>query len=164
MRVHWCGVVTAFALFLVASCWTVSARATPPVDALAAGRDLDLQFKTIKVRKLARKILGIGAVSHDNEPLYLGPLRTTFLWRLAWRWNEKLESALPHGLRGGPVLSFDLPLEPWVSVEARVCALRYVYARTGVERPATDELADPKHERRSLEAGMFMNIHFDGLL
>lgn len=164
MRAHWSGGFTAFALSLSSVSWSERAHATPPVDALAAARDLDLPFKTIKVRKIARKVLGIGAVSRDNEPLYVGPLRTTFSWRLAWRWNEKLESALPHGLRGGPMVSFDLPVERWMSFETRICALRYVYARLGMERPVVDELADPSHERRSLEAGLFMNIHFDGLM
>ncbi len=158
MRAHWCGEIAAFALFLFVICWTGRAHAAAPVDA----RDLELPFKVVKVRKIARKLLGIGAVTRDNEPLYVGPLRTAFAWRLAWRWNEKLESALPHGLRGGPMVSFDLPIQPWLSLETRMCALRYVYARLGVDRPVVDELADPSQERRSLEAGMFMNIHFDG--
>jgi hypothetical protein len=153
--------ITALAVSaLVTLCAQRAAAASPE----ALTRELDVPFKTIKVRKIARKVLGVGAVSHDNEPLRFGPLRAVLMWRLAWRWNERLESTLPHGLRGGPVISFNLPLQSWVSLETQFCSLRYVYARSRGERVATEELADPKDERRSLEAGLFANIHFDGLL
>jgi hypothetical protein len=155
--------ITALAVSaLVTFCAQRVAAASP--DALTLTRELDVPFKTIKVRKIARKVLGVGAVAHDNEPLRFGPLRAVLMWRLAWRWNEGRESTLPHGLRGGPVISFDLPVQSWVSLETQFCSLRYVYARSQGDRAAMEELADPKDERRSLEAGLFANIHFDGLL
>jgi hypothetical protein len=153
------------ASFALTTLTAQSTRAAPLAETPTARGQFDAPFKTLKLRKLARKVFGVGAESRDNDPIWLGPLRFSLLWRLAWRWNDStLDSTRTHGLRGGPVISLDLPLERWLSLETRLCSFRYVYARSQPPRLVSDELADPSHERRSLEAGLFMNIHLDGLL
>ncbi|MGC4091140.1 MAG: hypothetical protein QM756_25350 [Polyangiaceae bacterium] len=143
--------------------YSKSSSACPPRETLTVAEQLDIPSKVIKLRKVARKVLGIGVESHDNDPLWAGPLRVTLSWRMPWRWNDSgLQSRLPQGLRGGPTLSFDLPIERWISLETRFSSFRYVYSRTQSERLSSDELADPKDERRSLEAGLFLNVHFGG--
>jgi hypothetical protein len=141
------------------------AEAWTPTEAMTVAQRFEGPCKTIKLRAIARKVFGFGEQSHDSDPLSLGPLRLTLQWRLAWKWNDPSHEALrPHGLRGGPVLSLDLPLGSLLSLENRLGSFRYVYARQQSERVASDELADPKGEHRSFEAGLFLNVHLAGLL
>ncbi|MFZ5895485.1 MAG: hypothetical protein ACOY0T_30795 [Myxococcota bacterium] len=150
---------------LLVTLWAGRAAAWTPPEAMTVAQRFEGPCKTIKLRAIARKVFGFGIASRDNDPLWVGPLRVTLQWRVAWKWNEpSLDSMRPHGLRGGPVLSFDMPLGRLLSLEQRMGSFRYVYARSNSERLASEELADPKGEHRSLEAGLFLNVHLAGLL
>lgn len=133
--------------------------------AIAEQRQLDVTYKIVKVRKLARIVLGRGAQSHDEHPISLGPFNVTLMWRQAWKWNtERPERLSPHGLRGGPVLCLDLPVERWLSVGTQVGSYRYIYARALPERHLLGDGPGQRGDRRSIEWGMFLNVHLDGLL
>lgn len=87
------------------------------------------------------------------------------MWRQAWKWNaERPERRSPHGLRGGPVLSLDLPIARWISVETQLGSYRYIYARSLPEKHANVAGTCLNGDRRSIEWGLFLNVHFDGLL
>lgn len=154
----------------VASYGLVAARsnAAEPV-ALSSVRlsSLDNPLAPINLRKVVRRLLHWGEASADNHPIWLGPLRAKLLWQKTWRWPESSKDhKLPGGLLGGPVLSIDVPLGPLhelLSVETRFCSSRYAYPDRGTARVMLDELADPQNQRQSLEAGLYLNISFDGL-
>lgn len=152
--------VAAFAVF-----WSGRACAWTPQEAMTVAQRFEGPCKTIKLRAIARRVFGVGIAAHDGDPLWLGPMRMTLLWRLAWKWNDpSLDSVRPHGLRGGPLLSLDLPLGKLLSLESRFGSFRYVYARQQSERFALSEFADPQDEQRSVETGLFVNVHLAGLL
>jgi hypothetical protein len=50
-----------------------------------------------------------------------------------------------------------------LSLETRFCSSRYAYPDRGTARVLLDELADPQSQRQSLEAGLYLNLAFDGL-
>jgi len=150
---------------MLVTLWVGRAEAWTPTEAMTLAQRFEGPCKTIKLRAVARRVFGIGTEGHDNDPVWLGPLRVSLQWRLPWKWNDpSLDALRPHGLRGGPVLSFDLPLGDLFSLENRLGSFRYVYARQQSERFAAEELADPRGEERSLEAGLFLNVHLAGLL
>ncbi len=137
--------------------------------ALSAVRLVSLEnpVSTVNLRKLVRKLLHFGEASADNQPIWLGPARARLLWQKTWRWPESArEHKLPGGLLGGPVLSIDVPFgirRELLSLETRFCSSRYAYPDRGTARVLLDELADPQSQRQSLEAGLYLNLAFDGL-
>jgi hypothetical protein len=159
------GQLAAWVVAGLVTFWVGRARALTPPEALTVAQRFEGPCKAIKLRAIARKVLGIGIPGHDNDPLWVGPLRVSVLWRIAWKWNDDpaLDWVRPHGMRGGPLLSFDLPLGELVSLEHRFGSFRYVYARQQAERFGIDELTDPQGEHRSVEAGLFLNVHLAGL-
>lgn len=128
---------------------------------------LESPVATINLRKLARKVLHWGEPGADNLPLWLGPARARLLWQKTWRWPDSgKDHKLPGGLLGGPVISIDMPLDPinkMLSLETRLCSSRYAYPDRGSSRILLEELADPRSERQSFEAGLYLNIAFDRL-
>jgi hypothetical protein len=139
------------------------ASGAPPRQAWMGPAHVDTTVKPIHLRKVARKILGMGEEKRDEVPLLLGPVRARVWWRKGWKWNESsLDTRLPHGMQGGPMLSLDLPLAPShvLSLETQLCALRYVFAKSSSSRLLSDELIDPQRRRQSLEAGLYLNVSF----
>ncbi|HEY8945592.1 MAG TPA: hypothetical protein VIM73_15090 [Polyangiaceae bacterium] len=136
----------------------------PPRQSWLGDGHVESPIKQIHLRKVARKVLGVGEAKYDEVPLLFGPLQARFAWRKGWKWYESaFQTRLPHGLQGGPMLSIDLPLSPLgqsLSLETQLCALRYVFARSAPRRLLNDELIDPKKKRHSLEAGIYLNISF----
>ena len=128
---------------------------------------LESSVATINLRKLTRKVLHWGEPGADNLPIWLGPARARLLWQKTWRWPDSgKDHKLPGGLLGGPVLSLEMPLDPVadaLSLETRFCSSRYAYPDRGSGRILLEELADPRNQRQSLEAGLYLNVAFDGL-
>jgi hypothetical protein len=59
------------------------------------------------------------------------------------------------------MLSVDLPLTPFgsvLSLESRLCALRYRFERSSSRRLVSEELVNPRRKRESIEAGLYLNI------
>lgn len=121
----------------------------------------------INLRKIARKVLRWGQPSADNQPIWLGPARARLLWQKTWKWPASGGAhQLPGGLKGGPVLSIDVPLLPishLLSLETRLCSSRYAYPERRSSRLLLEELADPQRQRQSIEAGLYVNLAFDRL-
>jgi hypothetical protein len=144
-----------------------SGAAEPAALPLVRLVSLDNPVSTVNLRKLVRKLLHWGEASADNRPIWLGPVRARLLWQKTWKWPESSrDHKLPGGLLGGPALSIDVPLGPigdLLSVETRVCSSRYAYPDRSTARVILDELADPQNQRQSLEAGLYLNVEFDGL-
>lgn len=150
---------------------TGTARAAPAfstterTQAPAESQWLDVTYKTVKLRKLAHKCFGLGNPKHLERPLELGPLHATLQWRLPWRWNEsRLDRLSPHGMRGGPLVSLALPIAPWAALEAQFGSFRYLYASPQPDPQLSAFCGGLGRGRRSLEAALVFNIHFDGLL
>jgi hypothetical protein len=119
--------------------------------------------KVVQLRKVARRLFGIGESSDDDAPIRLGMARATLFWRRGWRWEEGvLDGGLPLGLQGGPMLSLDLPLQPsdrGRSLGARFCWLRYLFHDPRAPR-LLDELANPHQRRHGLELALNLSVAF----
>src|SRR6187401_421838 len=137
--------LAALAVAMLVTLWVGRAEAWTPTEAMTVAQRFEGPCKTIKLRAIARRVFGFGAEGHDNDPLWVGPLRVSLQWRMPWKWNDpSLDAIRPHGLRGGPVLSFDLPLGTLLSLENRLGSFHYAYARQQSERFVAEELADPQ--------------------
>jgi hypothetical protein len=127
---------------------------------------IESPLATIHLRKLARMVLNYGKASADNHPIALGPARARLLWQKKWKWPEAgRDQKLAGGLIGGPVLSVDVPFGPLdrlFSLETRLCTSRYEYPDLSGGRMLLDELGNPGDQRQSLEAGLYLNLAFDG--
>lgn len=123
---------------------------------------LENPVNVIPIRKIARKLLSMGKQSEDNVPIQLGPARANLLWQKKWKWHESTrDRKLPAGILGGPMLSLDLPLAPLghlFSLETRIASFRYAHAKHTTHRLVLDELADPREQRQSVEAGLYINV------
>ncbi len=154
--------VFGFVALAAAACFSGRAGAQPPKSAWVGPLQVDNSIKVLHLRKAARKMLGIGKPQDDESPLDLGATRARFLWQKGWKWSEmSSDSRLPIGLQGGPMLSLELPIFPVASLfslEARLCSLRYVFAKPATQRPRSDELVDPQRLRQSVEAGLYLNV------
>lgn len=129
----------------------------------AAG--LDVTYKTVKLRKIAHKCLGVGRSKDVEKPFALGPLNAVLKWRQPWRWHEsRLDRLSPHGLRGGPLVSLSLPLASWASVEAQLGSYRYLYAHADQDPQLGAFCGGIGRGRRSVEAVLFINLDIDILL
>lgn len=146
---------------------TVDLLAAPPQTAWAGPGHVDARQKVIHVRKLARLVLGLGSPTDDASPVRIGPIHTRLFWQKGWKWNETaLDTRLNLGLQGGPMLSVDLPLGVpgrVLSLETRLCALRYAFVQRNTRRVISEELKDPKRYAESIEAGVYLNVAFGGV-
>lgn len=158
--------MVAVGLFAWVTSLGAEAIGAPPRQEWLGHGHVDSPDKHINVRKMARTVLGWGEARYDHIPLLFGPLQARVFWRKAWTWNESaLQTRLPLGLQGGPMLSIDLPLTPLgktISLETRLCALRYVFAKSTPRRLISEELTDPQRKRQSFEAGLYLNIPLGG--
>ena len=127
----------------------------------------DSPAKIVHLRKLARKILHLGHVSEDEEPIVLGPLTTRLFWQKKWKWpGPAADQKTPGGLLGGPMLSIGLPLRALgrlFSIETRFCSFRYTDADLQSKRMVMEEIADPRDQRQSLEGALYLNVPLSGL-
>ncbi|HYO94776.1 MAG TPA: hypothetical protein VER33_09695 [Polyangiaceae bacterium] len=150
------------AFIAVASLYVSGAAAAPPRQDWIGPSQVDTTTKDIYLRKVARRILGWGEAKHDELPIFLGAFRTRLLWRKGWRWHESaVNTRLPIGLQGGPMVSVDLPLTSFgsvLSLESRLCALRYRFESSSSRRLVSEELINPRRKRESIEAGLYLNI------
>jgi hypothetical protein len=153
-----------------AICSLVTSRsraADPPIMPSLRLSNFENTMATINLRKLARKVLQWGDANDDNQPIWFGPARARLFWQKTWKWPESSrDHKLPGGLLGGPVLSIDMPFTQRLdalSVETRLSTARYAYPDWGSGRIVLAELADPQHQRQSLEAGLYLNIPFESV-
>lgn len=123
---------------------------------------LDSPMQIIHVRKLARKVLHLGALDEDESPLWLGPARARLFWQEKWKWPDwSRDQKAAGGLLGGLALSIDMPfgnIDRSFSLETRVCSFRYARANLQTRRDLLAELADPQEVRQSFEGGLY--LHF----
>lgn len=147
-------------------CWSLIALRAAAADTLPGVRlgtpSLESAVKELHLRKFARKVLGLGAGVADEDSVWLGSVRARLLWKRKWTWREAGQrQSIAAGLLGGPMLSIDIPLGPiahFVSLETRLCSLRYAYSDLRTSRVLLDELADPQDQRQSIEGGLYVNI------
>jgi hypothetical protein len=158
-------------LFIVGY-WTSLAAHARAADALPSFRltlpSWESPVKEIQLRKIASKLLRLGASSGQNDAIWIGPARARLLWKQKWSWSGSgagaraaHDQSIAAGLVGGPILSFDIPLGPLAalfSLETQFCSLRYRYSDANTGRTLIDELADPRTQRQSLEGGLYLNI------
>jgi hypothetical protein len=45
-----------------------------------------------------------------------------------------------------------------LSLEGRFSSLRYAFVSAATDRPACDEMQDPRHKRMSVEGGLYLNV------
>jgi hypothetical protein len=148
-----------------------TARATEqkghPVDmpSYADAAGLDVTYKTVKLRKIAYGSLGLGHVRDLEKPFTFGPLNAVLKWRLPWRWNEsRLDRLSRHGLRGGPLVSFLLPLATWTSLETQFGSFQYLFAKVDQDPRLGSFCRGIGRGRHSFEAVLVLNIEMDRLL
>jgi hypothetical protein len=160
-------------LFIVGY-WTSLAAHARAADVMPSFRltlpKWESPVKEIQLRKIASKLLRLGASDGQNDAIWIGPARARLLWKQKWSWSGSgsgsgARAAQDHGIAaglvGGPILSFDIPLGPLaalVSLETQFCSLRYRYSDASTGRTLIDELADPRAQRQSLEGGLYLNI------
>jgi hypothetical protein len=138
------------------------AAASPPKTFWFGPTHIESTAKPIHLRKFARLLLGKGEVHKDQEPIWLGPIGARLEWRSGWRWNEYgLDTRLPQGLRGGPIMILELPLHsshPVFALQTQIRSLRYVYVSSSRQHHMGEELFNPHSRSQSFEVGICLSF------